>query len=89
MSLEDKIKKIEKQMKLCNIISVISVIITIVLIVIEYVAASWFQNTDWYSPVIKTCVYVLYVMPFAILVPVFFKVNLKGKLYGLKKKRGD
>lgn len=85
MSLQDKIEKKERQIKLCNIISVVSVILTIVLIAVEYVTASYFQNTGWYSPVIKTCVYLLYVMPFLIVVPIFFKVNIRTKLYGLKK----
>lgn len=84
-SVEQKIKALEQQIHLCSIISIVALVITVLLLAVEFVAAQFGGNADWVRNVIKACIYILYVMPFVVVIPLFFRVNLKGKLYQMKK----
>lgn len=85
-SIQDKIKLVEGQIRICNIISVTAIVVTLLLVGAEYVTARFFADAQWAHNMIKMCIYTLYIMPFVIVVPMFFKVNLRNKLYQLKKK---
>lgn len=83
--MEDKIISIKKRIRLCSILSICAVAVTLLLVAGEYVAAEFYKDAAWAEGVIKGCVCALYVMPYAIVVPLFVRVNLKGKLYQAKK----
>ena len=84
-TVKERITSLENQIRLCNSISIVAVVVTAVLFGAEYVVAEFFKDAAWAQSVIKGCIYVLYVMPFVIVVPLFVRVNLKGKLYQEKK----
>lgn len=85
-SIEEKIASLEKQIRLCSIVSIVAVIVTAVLFVVEFAVAEFCKDASWAQGVIKGCIYIMYVMPFVIMIPLFVRVNLKGKLYQAKKK---
>lgn len=85
-SIEERILSLEKQVRLCSVISIIAVIVTVILFGAEYVVAEFWKDAAWAKNVVKVCVYALFVMPFVIVIPLFVRVNLKGKLYQAKKK---
>lgn len=81
----EKINITKKQIKLCNIISLAGVVLAVVLYGLEVICIQYFKGQGWAQTVVRLCIYALYAMPFVIVVPLFFKVNLKGKLYQLEK----
>ena len=87
MSVEDKIKKVEREIKLCTVISRAAAILLVLLFLTEFITAKFFGGAGWAKPVIRFCVYLLYGMPFLVMIPLFFRVNLKGKLYRLKNQK--
>lgn len=84
-TIEDKIADLEKQVRLCSVISIVAVIVTAIIFGAEFAVAEFCKEADWAESVIKGCIYAVYVMPFVIVIPLFVRVNLKGKLYQAKK----
>ena len=83
-SNEDKIEIIKGQMNTCNKVSVISAVITALLLLAEFLAAQFLKGSDYAGTIIKICTYLCYVMPFAIVVPMFVRTNLNVKLHNLR-----
>lgn len=84
-SILEKIEVTKKQIRICNVISLAGVILTILLCGLEFISVQYFKGQGWVPSIIRLCIHALYVMPFVIVVPLFFRVNLRGKLYRLKK----
>lgn len=88
-SIQEKIKTTETLIRICNIVSIVAIIFTLLLFLAEFCIAKFVETADWKVTVLRTCNYILFVMPFAVVVPLFFRVNLKGKLYQLSKEQKE
>ena len=84
-TVEEKIAALERQIRLCSVISIVAVIVTALIFGAEFAVAGLCEDASWAKNAIKACIYALYVMPFLIVIPLFVRVNLKGKLYQAKK----
>lgn len=82
--IEDKIRVIKRWKKICGIISIAALIGIVLLVALEYVSARFFADAPWEQGVVRACIYILYVMPYIVVVPLFCRVNLSGKLYRLQ-----
>lgn len=84
-SIQEKIELLEKQIRLCSVSSIIAIILTALLFLGQFCTARFGQAAEWKGSVLKVLMYIQFVMPFVIILPLFIRVNLKGKLYQLKK----
>lgn len=83
------IEGLRKKIKLCNIISIIGIILIIVCMISEYAVSKLVADKEAAFTIINNIAYFCYVLPFVVMVPLFFKVNLKNKLTTeMKKKEG-
>lgn len=83
------ITELKKKIKLCNIVSVASLILIAICMIAELIVGYAVSQEQLARKIINGIGYFCYLLPFAVLIPMFFKVNLKSKLIvKIKEKEG-
>lgn len=85
----DRIEILKKRIKMCNIITVTALFLIVVCIVAEFLIAQFMKDKAAAVDIVNGIAYFCYVLPFAVMIPLFFRVNFKSKLImEMKKKEG-
>ena len=75
-----RIEELKKKIKVCNIITVTALILIVVCVVAEYLVAQFMKDKAAAVTIVNNIAYFCYILPFVVMVPLFFRVNLKNKL---------
>lgn len=89
-SSDDRIASLKKKMKICSNISVVAIIFIVICIIAEALVSSVVADKDVARKVLSVLTFICNVLPFVVMLPLFFRVNLRTKLsIELKKKEGN